>query len=204
MLKNILIILLSISIAYTRDNPFDKTLSIKNLLISNNKPKIKEYLYQKEMKLPSKARVLKSVILNYQNLDGSIESININIDKAIVWGLPIIIKQNKTKSKKELSEKFIKVAEFKFLKFQANYKAMKIIVKDQKIRDFLLTNPHRIVIDFKKDLSFYSKKIKLKTFPFKSILIGNHDKFYRIVIQLDGIYSYTIKEIKKGYIVEVF
>ncbi|HIP44914.1 MAG TPA: AMIN domain-containing protein [Sulfurospirillum arcachonense] len=72
--------------------------------------------------------------------------------------------------------------------------------KDKKIRDFLVTSPYKIVVDFKREVSFYTKVYNLKTKYFKSITLGKHSGYYRVAIELDGRYLYNRQKVKDGYI----
>ena len=69
------------------------------------------------------------------------------------------------------------------------------------IRNFILVKPHRIVCDFKRqtDMRSYVKKMPKKNI-FKSIKMGTHKGYYRVVIELDGYYQYKLKTIKEGFI----
>ncbi|MDP2894442.1 MAG: AMIN domain-containing protein, partial [Sulfurimonas sp.] len=38
---------------------------------------------------------------------------------------------------------------------------------------------------------------------FKDVRIGNHDGYYRVVVELDGYYRYDFKKISNGYQIEL-
>jgi len=101
------------------------------------------------------------------------------------------------------STKFIEVAKRQYIKFLSSNKQLKLITKSKKIRDFLLVKPHRIVIDFKKRSDILSYVKKNPNNIFKMVTIGNHDGYYRVVIELDGYYRYKIKEITNGYLISL-
>ena len=83
-------------------------------------------------------------------------------------------------------------------------KNIKIYTKYKKIRDFIVSNPYKIVVDFeKKEGSFTTKTAAFSKAPFISAALGNHDGFYRIAIVLDGQYRYEIKSIEKGYLISL-
>jgi hypothetical protein len=62
------------------------------------------------------------------------------------------------------------------------------------IRHFALSEPNRIVIDFKKNTLFSKKEMKLNAPPFLSVSVANHGTFGRASITLDGRYRYTLKQ----------
>lgn len=64
--------------------------------------------------------------------------------------------------------------------------------KDPLIRDFMVVSPYKIVLDFKKPNSFYTKTINIQKPPFKSVTFGSHNNFYRAAFLLDGPYRYVI------------
>lgn len=80
--------------------------------------------------------------------------------------------------------------------------SIKIYTKDKKIRDFIVSKPYKIVIDFeKKGSSFTTKTAAFSKAPWVSASLGNHDGFYRIAIVLDGQYRYGISSIENGYLI---
>ena len=79
-------------------------------------------------------------------------------------------------------------------------KSLIIYTKDMKVRDFLISNPYKVVVDFKKEKdSFATKSVEFSKPPFVSATLGDHDGFYRIAIVLDGHYRYDIVAIEGGY-----
>ena len=84
---------------------------------------------------------------------------------------------------------------------QVSQKVFLLQTDDKKIRDFMLNDPYRIVIDFKSNKTFYTKSTKIKNSYFKKITIGNHDKYYRAVLYLDGYYDYKIIKKKSNFFI---
>ena len=80
---------------------------------------------------------------------------------------------------------------------------VKILTKDMLYKKFILSKPYRIVLDFIKKSDMKTKYIKNLDSIFKSIVVGSHKKYYRVVIELSRTYSYKIKIISGGYIVKV-
>lgn len=220
--------------AYARENPFETTASA---LASGKTTHIKENKIDFEsakITLPSSARVLKSVSVTFQNLDGSISEEIVSIEQNVNWHEPLILSkksdENKTKTpavlsnallgtkkvedKKSIQEiplpsNILPVAKNKTINLTDNISfeivknEIKIMTKDSKIRDFLVLEPYKVVIDFKKDSSYPTKTVSLESLPFVSATLGNHDGFYRIVILLDGHYRYDIVNIDNGYLVKL-
>ncbi|MBN1839397.1 MAG: AMIN domain-containing protein [Campylobacterales bacterium] len=217
-----------------RENPFETT----------NAPEVVGKTTQIEEKridfkstsitLPSSARILKSVTLTFQNLDGSIEEEHQNIDQNIDWHHPLLLspqgvekstpppaapiapvppltKKNiegkelksvpSMPSVKTKSEERVKLAEGIFLFAEGN--EIKIFTKDLKIRDFLIADPYKIVLDFKRTHSFATKTVDLKKNPFVLVTLGEHKDFYRIAILLDGHYRYDLQTFEGGYSIKL-
>ena len=59
-----------------------------------------------------------------------------------------------------------------------------IYTGDSINKKFFLLNPCRIVLDFKRDSDMETKKItNMPNTPFKSLTIGSHSGYYRVVIE---------------------
>jgi hypothetical protein len=207
--KYLLYIALIFSPLIARENPFvpvDTSISASTI----TKDSIEDFDNVK-VNLPSSARILKSIELNYQNLDGSIESKKVDIDKKIDWHDTLILKKYNTnevmiKTKSKIPTQKMKeqkqVINFKdIISFEIKSNQIQIKTKDKKLRDFMVANPYKIVLDFKKELSFYTKIYKLNLKKFKSIAIGKHSGYYRVAIELDGQYIYKIKKSDEGYLI---
>jgi len=210
LIKIIFISLFLLATLNARENPFFPSLGEKDIPYTSNEDMAKPPLKRATITLPAQARVLQKVTIEYKNLDGSVESKSIELDNSVDWHLPIFISQSysttdtatKQSSKKE-KRKYKNIASIKHLKLYSSYKKLKLLTNDNIIRNFLLADPHRIVIDFKKDTNIKSYIKKLPKNIFRDIRIGNHKGYYRVVIKLDGLYRYNIKKISNGYLLEL-
>lgn len=201
----ILFIFFSLLLALNaRENPFFPSEGEKDITVSSNEIRDKEPLKRASISLPSHARLLQKVTLEYKSLDGSIESKSIELNNAIDWHLPIFISQSvetqlAQKTSQHKNEIFQQIASTPNLKFLALKRTLRILTEDEIIRDFMLVEPHRMVIDFKKEQSVKRFSLKNPNAVFKEIRIGNHKGFYRAVIELDGSYRYKKTKIANGY-----
>jgi hypothetical protein len=210
---------------FARENPFLPAESFEGLEVATNVIEKKESFDQHSTTLPSSARVLKYVVFGYQNLDGSVEEKSLEIDRSIDWHDPIVITKesnilnkplvlpkdpqkeqlapkNKDESiKKEVvsTKEEVKLSFEDLILFEVGEKSLKVLTKDRLFRNFLVTNPYKIVLDFKKDTAFYTKEFEVNHGAFKSITMGNHSGYYRAAILLDGHYIYEVKEQDFGY-----
>ena len=220
MVKVLFVALLLLTSLGARENPFFPSTGEKDIPLTSNIDSELTPLKRATLTLPSTARVIEGVTVKYKSLDGSRHSETIELSNSIDWHLPIFISQSYTNeiqkvtaskkrvakakiaSKKESSYK--KIAGIKLISFYAKDKKLKIITQDTIIRNFLLVKPHRIVCDFKRDTNIksYVKKMP-KGSIFTKIRVGNHDGYYRVVIELDGHYRHTTRDIKDGYIFEL-
>jgi hypothetical protein len=198
------LILLQLS---ARENPFFPADNIETMPITSNKIDSYAPLKRVAVSFPDYARVLESVTISYKNLDGSIEKKDIKIGRSIDWHIPLFISQSydsdSNRYEKSSVDRGVDKVDFKFIDFQVSKNTMKIKTSDKLIRNFLMINPHRIVLDFKREANFLSYKRKLKTIPFIKLHIGNHDGYYRVVIYLDGKYRYETSSTAYGYIINV-
>lgn len=78
-----------------------------------------------------------------------------------------------------------------------------IETKDEMIKHFAISNPPRIVIDFRSTSKFASKRQELTTKPFKKLEMGAHSDSYRVVLRLDGVHKYKVDKRKHGQVVTI-
>jgi hypothetical protein len=203
-------ILLFATLLIARENPFFPSESEYALPITTNIEEKMQPLKMEKTSLPDSARVLKKITFEYKNLDGTISTKSINVEKSVDWHLPLFVTQsyNASKNSKKVQRTKAKfkdeIADFKFISFWKLNDSLKIKTDDKLLRHFTLTSPHRVVMDFKADYSFETIDKDINTQPFKNIRIGNHRGYYRVVITLDGIYKTNIDEQKNSFILNCF
>lgn len=195
-----------------RENPFFPAQGEKDIIITSNKDMQKEPLKRAAFSLPPQARILQKVTFEFKNLDGSVETKNIELNNSIDWHLPVFITQSyeeepvaqKTvEDKKSKGSEYKKIASIKHISLYAAGRSLKLETSDEALRDFLVVNPHRIVVDFKKDTDIKSYIKNIPQNIFKEVRIGNHNGYYRVVVELDGYYKYTFKKTSQGYLIEL-
>ena len=76
-----------------------------------------------------------------------------------------------------------------------------IETKDEIIKHFSISNPPSIIIDFRSPSDFASKRKALATSPFIKLEMGAHDDYYRVVLRLDKVRSYSVEKRKYGQLV---
>lgn len=207
MFKGIILFISLILSLNARENPFFPAKDSQNLSISTNKIQQHDQLKRATISLPSSARILREVSVEYVNLDGSIEKKSISLDNSIDWHLPIFVTQSYSNDpviKKIVPEKkenkFKKIVDYEFISFFTDGEVLKIVTKDKKIRNFMLIDPYRMVIDFKRECDFRSYQKTVKNSIFRVIRVGNHNGYYRVVIELDGQYKLDLKKNNGSYI----
>jgi hypothetical protein len=211
MVKPLLLLIFCISSLVARENPFFPT-EAEDIPLTSNQIEKELPLKRASMQLPSTARTIESVTVNYKNLDGSIKHKTIELQNSIDWHLPIFISQNyqvmkevpvPQTQKQESKKVFKEIAKLPFITFKIFKNEIYLETKDKILRSFLLVNPHRIVCDFKRetDIRSYTKKVKGEDVTL--IKVGTHKGYYRVVIELDGSYKYK-KVSKDGYIFTLY
>ena len=196
-----------------RENPFFPSDGEADIFITSNEITSLPQLKRATVTLPTDARVIESVTINYKNLDGSLSTKTVQLENLIDWHLPIFISQNynEVKSKRKgypvalkiKKVNFKQIAKIRYAKFLSSNKTLKIITKDKLIRSFTLVKPHRVVLDFKRDSHMKSYVKNSKNNIFKAIRVGNHSGYYRVVVELDGHYKSDVNKLKNGYAVIV-
>ena len=205
MIRVFLTIYLLLLTLQARENPFFPANGDNEILYTSNKDRTLPSLNRATITLPTYARVIQKVTVEYKNLDGSVESKSIDLKNSIDWHLPLFISQSyaptsEKKVSKKRQKKYKKVVANSDLKFLISGKTLKIISHDKMIRDFLLVKPHRIVMDFKNKAAMKVLAKKIKNSVFTKIRVGNHAGYYRVVVELDGHYRYRLKKSKGSYL----
>lgn len=199
-----LFVLLAIDFALARENPFEPMSRPQEDTFKS--PNAKNYFKEFDFKLPSTARILKTVTITYQNIDGSTETKTLNIDEGIDWHFPILLSQRKAFLNEKVQHYTITPFDFftqknRFYLFSAN----------TIIRSFVLPSPYRIVIDIDKAEQYGLQKlptssngfIPLNVKYFTKAALDVHKDFYRFIITLDGQYTYHIDKEVDYYIISV-
>ncbi|PAF49804.1 hypothetical protein BKH41_00420 [Helicobacter sp. 12S02232-10] len=180
-----------------RDNPFEPLLTPKESSHDATK-NAKDYFEAFDFKLPTTARILKSVTITYENIDGSLDTKTLDIDQSIDWHYPLRLSQKNAIVSEETNYYSIPPFEF-FTKQNKLY-----IHTSYKIqRTFILPTPYRLIIDMDRKEPNINQNIDINKRYFTKISVGTHNTFYRIVITLDGQYQYQVKKEDQYYVVSL-
>ncbi|WP_103624187.1 AMIN domain-containing protein [Campylobacter concisus] len=97
-----------------------------------------------------------------------------------------------------------KVVKFlNFISFLASEKELKIVTKAKNLKHFAYEK-NKIVLDFAKPpRSFKTKSLKLENEHFKNVIIGWHDRYFRVVLELDKMHKYKLEAIENGYVLKL-
>lgn len=205
--------ILSLSAA-PNDNPFINTTETNTSIITP------QSFEREELNFPSDARIVKSINITYVALDGSEKKMDIDINKSIDWHDDFVLMKLKKISSSpnldvsvtlpsqnseinstlniELPVDSGKIGDF--LGYTLYKKRIKIASEDEIIGDFIIGNPSKIILDFKKDIIFQTQSIKInKDSAFNRLQIGSHKGYYRLVLYLDGKYNYRLEKNSTGY-----
>ncbi|WP_164865091.1 AMIN domain-containing protein [Helicobacter pylori] len=193
MLKKMIGLVVVLSVLLARDNPFESEINSKNLQGGFNGI-YDSYFKEIHVDLPTSARILKQITLTYQDIDGSIHSKVVGIDKSIDWHYPLKLSQHTLNQ--AAFEKRYQIQDFDFL--MAN-NTMTLRSPYKILRSFVLVNPYRIVLDTQKGpLDIYQNRDLNQKF-FSHIKVGTHKDYYRITLILDGKYRYLLEEKNGAY-----
>ncbi|MDA3969014.1 AMIN domain-containing protein [Helicobacter ibis] len=182
-------------------DPFQSQITPKESGQISNAPNLN--LFSKaELNLPSTARKLKKITIEYQNLNGSITSIEKEIDGDIDWHFPLVLKQDlqpkvtekPTNSNFTLGEKF---------KFKINEQTLNLQTPYTLLRNFTLASPTRLVLDFKNPTKKeFEEGISTNLPVITDATIQTHLDFFRITLNLDGQYNYKLDQKDKEITIE--
>ncbi|WP_187892523.1 AMIN domain-containing protein [Helicobacter pylori] len=193
MLKKMIGLVVVLSVLLARDNPFEPEINSKNLQ-GGFSGTYDDYLKEIQVGLPTSARILKKITLTYQDIDGSIHSKVVGIDKNIDWHYPLKLSQHTLNQ--DAFEKRYQIQDFDFL--MAN-NTMILRSPYKILRSFVLVNPYRIVLDTQKGPLDIYQNMDLNQKFFSHIKIGTHKDYYRITLILDGKYRYLLEEKNGAY-----
>ena len=90
-----------------------------------------------------------------------------------------------------------------FMSFLAHEKELNIITKAKNLKHFAYEK-NKIVLDFAKPpRSFKTRNLKLENETFKNVIIGWHDKYFRVVLELDKMHKYKLETAENGYVLKL-
>ena len=90
-----------------------------------------------------------------------------------------------------------------FVSFLAHEKELNIITKAKNLKHFAYEK-NKIVLDFAKPpRSFKTRNLKLENETFKNVIIGWHDKYFRVVLELDKMHKYKLETAENRYVLKL-
>ena len=90
-----------------------------------------------------------------------------------------------------------------FVSFLTHEKELNIITKAKNLKHFAYEK-NKIVLDFAKPpRSFKTRNLKLENETFKNVIIGWHDKYFRVVLELDKMHKYKLESAENGYVLKL-
>lgn len=90
-----------------------------------------------------------------------------------------------------------------FISFLAHEKELNIVTKAKNLKHFAYEK-NKIVLDFAKPpRSFKTRNLKLENETFKNVIIGWHDKYFRVVLELDKMHKYKLETAENGYVLKL-
>lgn len=152
--------------------------------------KANEIVMKKEEKKLSKEEVKKLITASQKKLEKETKALKKELEKVknkkpeqIVFVKP----RTDVISEEDMLGKELKTLKpLDFVEITYNDEMLTVSSKYTLIKKFLLEESNKMVLDFKANVKFYTKKEQLNSKSFESIAIGNHQKskFFRVVIKL--------------------
>lgn len=201
MKKLLIFCLSSICLLLARENPFIDYKEVLNSKIIN----LDEF-QDRAFNFESTIRILNEISFTFTNLDGSVETKTVKINKMVDWHDTyklLRISQRPKEISAFLSIKTPSDEQKDLLKIELKEKELKIYTKDALLRDLSAQNPSVIMLDFKHPLTFLEKTAVLKNPPYKKIEFSSNKEFYRVKIYLDGKYGYELVRSAGEYIINL-
>ena len=108
-----------------------------------------------------------------------------------------------TKPVQEIKSSEKEVKFLGFVSFLAHEKELNIITKAKNLKHFAYEK-NKIVLDFAKPpRSFKTRNFKLENETFKNVIIGWHDKYFRVVLELNKMHKYKLETAENGYVLKL-
>ena len=108
-----------------------------------------------------------------------------------------------TKPVQEIKSSEKEVKFLGFVSFLTHEKELNIITKAKNLKHFAYEK-NKIVLDFAKPpRSFKTRNLKLENETFKNVIIGWHDKYFRVVLELDKMHKYKLETAENGYVLKL-
>ena len=108
-----------------------------------------------------------------------------------------------TKPGQEIKSSEKEVKFLGFISFLAHEKELNIVTKAKNLKHFAYEK-NKIVLDFAKPpRSFKTRNLKLENETFKNVIIGWHDKYFRVVLELDKMHKYKLETAENGYVLKL-
>ena len=108
-----------------------------------------------------------------------------------------------TKPVQEIKSSEKEVKFLGFVSFLTHGKELNIITKAKNLKHFAYEK-NKIVLDFAKPpRSFKTRNLKLENETFKNVIIGWHDKYFRVVLELDKMHKYKLEAAENGYVLKL-
>ncbi len=174
-------------------DPFTPIITPKDSGQITNAPQLNLFT-KTELILPSTARKIKKITLEYQNLNGSITAMEQELDGDIDWHFPLVLHQEVQPKAPDIPNKQEFSLGDKF-HFELKRKDILLHTDFKLLRTFTLASPSRLILDFKspnKQPLKDSIATKIPTIP--QVDLGTHLDFYRITLSLDGQYKYNLTQ----------
>lgn len=185
-------------------DPFTPIITPKISGQITNAPQL-DLFTKTELILPSTARKIKKITLEYQNLNGSISSIEQNLEGDIDWHFPLVLSQEvQPEAPKVLDKQSFTLGNL--FDFEITKQNIQLKTPLKRLRDFTLASPTRLVLDFQApDKTTLQETFDSQIPSIPTITLSTHLDFYRITFSLDGQYKYKITQTSSGnYTIELY
>ncbi len=184
-----------------RSNPFEPLTEPDH--ISHSRAIPPPQLDEQNISLPPSARILKSVILVHQDLDGSINQIEQRIERMIDHNAPVVITQPSARTLPRQMGVYRPVEALEAygpLRLFVAEDVLKIETEHTLKNSFFKPSPQRIVLDFERDTPVDPASAPLFGGYFSHASIEPHSGFFRLIVTLKSHYPFTVEPVKNGYL----
>ncbi|OQX59130.1 MAG: hypothetical protein B5M52_04090 [Helicobacteraceae bacterium 4484_230] len=96
-------------------------------------------------------------------------------------------------------EKEQEIVNFQYIRIIVSENNIHIETKDNLIKAFIAEDPKVIILNFRHNVDFATRKHKFDISPFYEVRLGAHKKYYSFVVELNSPHAFSVDKSLYGY-----
>jgi len=96
-------------------------------------------------------------------------------------------------------QKRTETVNFQYIRIIVSENNIRIETKDSLMKAFIAEDPKVIILNFRHDVDFATRKHKFDIEPFYEVRLGAHRKYYSFVVELNEPHAFDVEKSIYGY-----